>query len=196
MTKPSVAVLFARRDSVYKTLPDCDVWDADRDATLWPGGAPIVAHPPCRSWGTLAHMAQPREGERELAPWAIKQIRQWGGVLEHPRASRLWPELGLPEPGRCDKYGGWTLEVLQWWWGHRAAKATRLYICGYQPSIVPAIPAREGEVECVLSSTWAKSGKPGMSQNNRERTPPDFAKWLVAVAKRCGNNARPSVMDL
>jgi len=31
-----VSVLFARPDSVYKTLPDCDVWDKERDALNWP----------------------------------------------------------------------------------------------------------------------------------------------------------------
>ncbi len=27
-----IAVLFARKDSIYKSLPECDVWDAERDA--------------------------------------------------------------------------------------------------------------------------------------------------------------------
>lgn len=30
-----IAVLFARADSIYKTLPECDVWDATRDARKW-----------------------------------------------------------------------------------------------------------------------------------------------------------------
>lgn len=40
-----VAVLFARADSVYKTLPGCDVWDEARDARRWTGGVPLVAQP-------------------------------------------------------------------------------------------------------------------------------------------------------
>ena len=44
-----VAVLFARADSIYKTLPGCDVYDIKRDARTWPGGCPVVAHPPCRA---------------------------------------------------------------------------------------------------------------------------------------------------
>jgi hypothetical protein len=48
-----VAILFARKDSIYKTMPGCDVWDIDRDARNWPGGAPIVGHPPCRAWGPI-----------------------------------------------------------------------------------------------------------------------------------------------
>ena len=28
----TVAVLFARSDSIYKSMPECDVWDIERDA--------------------------------------------------------------------------------------------------------------------------------------------------------------------
>lgn len=45
-----VAALFCRADSHYKALPAVDVWDEARDARCWPGGAPLVAHPPCRRW--------------------------------------------------------------------------------------------------------------------------------------------------
>src|SRR5690348_15539512 len=101
----TVAILFARRDSVYKTLPDCDVYDIDRDARTFPGGMPVVAHPPCRSWGILSHMAKPAPGERELALWAVDRVRECGGVLEHPRGSRLWVEKPLPAPGQVDAWG-------------------------------------------------------------------------------------------
>src|SRR5208283_3687563 len=94
-----VAVLFARADSIYKTLPGCDVWDAERDALNWHGGCPLIAHPTCRAWGRLRHFAHPREGERELALWAVKMVQRWGGVLEHPVASQLWPSANLPKPG-------------------------------------------------------------------------------------------------
>lgn len=100
-----VAVLFARHDSIYKSLPGCDVWDIERDARTWPGGTPIVAHPPCRSWGTFRHVAKPVDGERELALWAVDQIRRYGGVLEHPARSALWREKPLPEPGQRDDWG-------------------------------------------------------------------------------------------
>ncbi len=182
-----VAVLFARRDSVYKTLPDCDVWDADRDALNWPGGSPVVAHPPCRAWGSLSHFAKPVAGEKELAVWAIARIREFGGVLEHPARSRLWPHLSLPSPGRRDEYGGFTLPVCQFWWGHLALKPTRLYICGVGPADVPEIPFTMGEPPRVIGSNRRKDrlGRPGMSHNKRERTPPAFARWLVELAGKC-----------
>lgn len=44
-----VAVLFAREDSVYKTLPECEVYDMARDARTYDGPWPVVAHPPCRA---------------------------------------------------------------------------------------------------------------------------------------------------
>ena len=31
-----------------------DCWDIERNALNWPGGNPIVAHPPCRAWGQLS----------------------------------------------------------------------------------------------------------------------------------------------
>jgi len=57
-----ISVLFARSDSNYKTLPGVDVWDAERDARTWPGGNPVVAHPPGRALGRLRHFRQAEAG--------------------------------------------------------------------------------------------------------------------------------------
>lgn len=65
-----ITVLFARHDSVYKSFPDCDVWDAERDARKWSGGTSIIAHPPCRSWGRLRGLAHIIPEERALGPLA------------------------------------------------------------------------------------------------------------------------------
>ncbi|ABM94794.1 hypothetical protein [Methylibium petroleiphilum] len=189
----TVAVLFARADSVYKTLPGCDVWGIDRDARRWPGGVPAVAHPPCRAWGSLRHFAKPRPDEKDLALWAVSQVRAHGGVLEHPAASTLWPVAGLPAIGERDEFGGWTLPIFQSWWGHRADKATRLYIVGCEPLDVPAIPLRLGEATHVVSpSSRIRAGhpryRPQLRKAEREHTPPQLAAWLVELASRC----RPS----
>lgn len=95
-----IAVLFARADSAYKTLPGCDVYDIERDARTWRGGCPAVAHPPCRAWGQFHFFAKPRPDEKELALWAVEQVRRWGGVLEHPAQSAMWAG---PEPASARK---------------------------------------------------------------------------------------------
>ena len=132
--------------------------------------------------------AKPRDDEKALAPWAINQVRANGGVLEHPKNSKLWPELGLPEPGTRDEFGGWTLPVHQHWWGHRAEKATRLYIVGCEPRDIPDMPIRLDEPTHVIGDVGrAGFGKrPEVTKAEREHTPPDFARWLVDLASRCG----------
>jgi hypothetical protein len=189
---PPIAVLFARADSIYKSMPGCDVWDIERDALKWPGGAPIIAHPPCRAWAGLSHMAKPRVGERELALWAVDQVRKWGGVLEHSSRSRLWEEKPLPHPGLIDAWGGFTVVVPQYWFGHRAQKMTKLYIVGTSIFELPPIPLRLGIPEFVVGSSGRRADgtRSGRSREitkaEREATPPQLAEWLYQVARLCG----------
>lgn len=187
----SIAILFARADSIYKNIPGCDVYDINRDALTWPGGCPVVAHPPCRAWAGLRQMAKPRPGEKELAIWAVAQIQKFGGVLEHPSTSTLWPALGLPRPGTRDVFGGWTLPIHQHWFGHRARKSTFLYIVGCEPTHIPAMPMRLDEPTHILGASGRRKdgsrlqGRPEISKAEREHTPNDLAYWLVDLAGRC-----------
>lgn len=187
-----VAALFVRQDSIYKTMPGVDAWDMERDARRWPGGGPAVAHPPCRAWGRLRHMANPRPDEKDLAYFAVDCVRRFGGVLEHPKKSTLWPAAGLPSPGERDEFGGWTLPINQNWWGHRAEKGTWLYIVGCEPSELPTIPMVLGSAPFVVSTgstnhipKGAPGWRPAISHAEREHTPPALAEWLVEVARRC-----------
>ncbi|WP_413876361.1 hypothetical protein [Albidovulum sp.] len=167
-----VAVLFARRRSVYLSLPGCDVWCEQRDARRWPGGAPVVAHPPCRAWGRLKAFAKPAAGEADLANFAVEQVRRWGGVLEHPAASSLFKVAGLPRPMEPpDCYGGVTIEVNQVDWGHRALKPTWLYLVrvDFAGVVMPAPGCPVTTVE-------------NMGRPEREATPRAFALWLRDLA--------------
>jgi hypothetical protein len=185
-----VAVLFARADSVYKELPWTDVWDIHRDATRWPGGSPVVAHPPCRAWASLRHCAKPRAGEKDLAFLAIGHVRRYGGVLEHPQLSTLWKGASLPEVGRRDEYGGWTLIVDQQWFGHRARKRTKLYIVGCSPQQLPTMPMVLGEATHTVG-LWSgrdkQKARPSIRKSEFEATPREFAIWLCEVARRAGD---------
>lgn len=172
----TVAVLFARADSVYKKVPGCDVWDEARDARGWKGGAPVVAHPPCRGWGRLRTFANVRPGELDLARWAVVQVQRWGGVIEHPACSLLWQDQGLPGPGQTpDIAGGWTFAAPQKWWGHRAEKASWFYICGAGRRELPPIPIVLGMPEIDV---------PNLGKAAREHTPPALAAWLVDLARK------------
>lgn len=188
-TVTAVAVLYARRDSIYKLDPRCDVYDIDRDARTFPGDRPVIAHPPCRSWGSFRNFAKPAPGEKDLGLLAVQQVRENFGVLEHPALSTLWPAAGLPRPGdRQDKFGGWTLAVDQDWFGHRAQKRTFLYIVGADPRDIPAFPLSLDIPPRVMTNRKGlRSGmegyRPEVTEPEREATPPLFASWLVDLVQ-------------
>jgi hypothetical protein len=188
----------------YRAMPDVDAWGVERDATQYAGPSPVVAHPPCAAWGRYAHLHHCGEHCdpecRRLGPIAVEQVRRYGGVLEHPRDSRLWRVCGLPLPGGLpDAHGGWSIEVFQRDWGHRADKPTWLYVVGCalgdMPSMPPSTPSpsrwtpKLRTLRTLTDLHRHKSGTRGelerMSKTQRHLTPPAFAAWLVALASRC-----------
>jgi len=192
-TSNSVAVLFVEPDSIYKTLPGCDCYDAERDALTWAGGCHVVAHPPCRLWGRMRQFSIAPPDEAELARWSVDQVREWGGVLEHPAASRLWWDgkgLAFPNGREVDDFGGFALSVDQHWWGHRAQKKTWLYVCGCKRSDVPAIPLTMSDPTHVIRPRAAHPRKPSVTKRERQSTPPEFAEWLVELARACTTTTR------
>jgi len=193
----AVVVLFVRADSIYKTLPGVECYDEARDARTWPGGCPVVAHPPCRTWGSLKHFATAAPAhEHALGPWAIDQVRRCGGVLEHPKGSTLFRECGCALPGGLpDEWGGMTLEVDQFHWGHKARKRTLLYVVGTRD--IPTMPRRAGKPTHVVDRPGRarKAERPNsagllpwVSHKECEATPPAFAEWLVELARRCSKH--------
>ena len=197
MQKATVTVLYARADSIYHQLNGCDVWTESRNATLWPGGTPVIAHPPCRAWGRLRKLANPKPHEKALAVIAIDQVRRNGGVLEHPAWSTLWTTIGLPPPvpSATDLHGGWTLPIDQYWFGHRARKPTWLYIVGVTRSDVPPIPLALGDASHVIGAQGRRTDgsrlrkgdprwRPEVTRSEREATPKLLAEWLIELARR------------
>jgi hypothetical protein len=184
----AVSVLFASENSIYKQLNNIDVWDKDRNALLFRGDNPIIAHPPCRAWASLRHCAKPEPNEKDLAYFAIEKVRLNGGVLEHPSKSTLWAIACLPEISCYDKYGGWTLVIDQFWFGHRAQKRTKLYICGCKPKNVPKIPIRLGKATHTVG-LWSgrnrQTCRPSILKKEYEATPEEFAEWLIKLAEVC-----------
>jgi hypothetical protein len=83
----TVAALFVERDGVYFDLPGVDPWDETRDARLYAGPWPVVAHPPCNVWCQMASVNEKRWGrmvgdDDGMFAAALAAVRRWGGVLE------------------------------------------------------------------------------------------------------------------
>lgn len=109
MNTPAIAILFADRDGVYSSFP-VDIWDKSRDARCYDGDSPVVAHPPCESWGKLYAMKKGRRlGDDDgCFAAALAAVERVGGVLEHPEGSFAWPKFGLLPRSRV-KAGSRTL---------------------------------------------------------------------------------------
>ncbi len=120
-------------------------------------------------------------------------MRAFGGVLEHPAHSDLWKHMQMPKPNAgSDAFGGFTIEVEQWWWGHRAVKPTWLYVVGKGREIViPHIASPStfrppgGNMRSIGGDTSRRSMTERLPKTQRHLTPPRFAEWLVELAASC-----------
>jgi hypothetical protein len=198
MTK--FAALFVRKDSSYKKRDVFDTWDIDRDALKFDGNEPVVCHPPCRAWGRLSHMAtRVREGEPELALWSIDLIRSNGGILEHPKGSRLFGKY-LPNVGEIDEFGGFTILIDQYDFGHVAHKKTNLYFCGLTPEQLPDLPPEDTTIHYCekgkrRSIAGNVKGTTNCTQYQREYTPDKLIDYFEKVLAIILDNKRMLLDD-
>jgi hypothetical protein len=184
-----VAALYVETGGVYYGLPDVDPWDEQRDARLYAGPWPVVAHPPCQRWSTLAAQIQTRFGyvrgdDGGCFESGLDSVRRWGGVLEHPAHSYAWSHFGLPRPLRDGGWAqsmtdeGWSCWVDQGWYGHPYKKPTWLYAVGIE---LPAIRWGRGPGAVLPKRNLT------MSEQGRKRvmlpTPPAFRDVLLDMAR-------------
>lgn len=200
-----IAALFVESGGVYFRLPDVDPWDKARDARLYSGPHPVVAHPPCERWGRYWHgspmkphqFAKGDDGGCFAA--ALEALRKWGGVLEHPAYSHAWFAHGLPWPPaqgwQLDLMGGWCCYVEQGWYGHKARKPTWLYATHLvspptlrwgrgEQRLDPRQLARYGRKKASRMGIVALMGGGGNSKQ-RSATPTEFRDRLLAIAREC-----------
>ena len=179
----TVAALYVDPKGVYAGLPDVDVWDEARDARLYAGPWPVVAHPPCKSWSIMGQ-CRPEivRGEDGGCFWAaLRAVRTFGGVLEHPAYTHAWKHFGLPTPthegwSRTLFEEGWVCEIDQFRYGHRANKRTWLYYIGADPP--PML--RWGR---AARSTITVRNDGGGGRDQRSRTPVEFRDVLLHMAR-------------
>lgn len=191
--------LFCRKDSAYKSREKWEVYDAARDAKTYKDFYPVVCHPPCRLWGRLSHMAcrdasiseDQKQAERNLALWSVDKIRQVGGILEHPSGSRIWE--ALPDVGDApDDWGGFTIEIDQYDFGHVAHKKTKLYICGMDAWSIPELPAPDHSIHLCekgkrRSICGNVAGTTRCTQYQREYTPAALIDWFEKALETIAN---------
>jgi hypothetical protein len=139
----SVAALYVETGGCYYGLPDVDPWDEERDARLYAGPWSVVAHPPCNRWSIMAncnpHIRHLLGQDGGCFEHALRTVRDFGGVLEHPASTAAWAKFNLPKP---KSRGGWTQSLLDPGWscmvdqaayGHDCHKPTWLYYVGPEP---------------------------------------------------------------
>ena len=196
MVEETVAALFVETDGCYFGVPGIDPWDEARDARRYAGPYPVVAHPPCQRWGQMAIVNFARWGGEHnrlgndcgCFAAALSAVRAWGGVLEHPAKTRAWDAFGLTKPSgrgwqRCID-GGWTCEVWQSAYGHRANKATWLYYYGDFAPIDLNWARPTGTHQIGFHDQRGKAAnKPTLSKREANATPLAFRDLLISIAR-------------
>lgn len=206
-----IAALYVETGGSYFGLDGVDPWDEQRDARLYSGPYPVVAHPPCQRWGKM-WFGQPlqvkKTGERKKKgddggcfKAALAAVREFGGVLEHPWGSHAWAHFGINKPPRkggwvkADDFGGWTCCVEQGRYGHYARKPTLLLVYGVSQHKLPNLDWGVGEhripqwaidrygIEyCKRAGEMAFKGG-GKDSKPRIATPEPFRDLLISLAR-------------
>ena len=203
-----IAALYVQAGGSYYGLSGIDPWDQERDARLYDGPWPVVAHPPCQRRGKMwagSPFAIARTGVRKVKgddggcfESALASVRKRGGILEHPKQSHAWSHFGLNTPPSeggwvvADFFGGWTCCVEQGRYGHYARKPTWLYAFGVElPSLFwgvgeHRIPewaiAKYGEKRARRIGELSFRGG-GVDSARRLGTPEPFRDMLIAIAR-------------
>ena len=202
-----IAALLVERGGCYYGLDNVDPWDRERDARNYAGPHPVVAHPPCQLWVNFAALNYKRYGGEHNRPGnddgcfahALKCVREFGGVLEHPAFSNAWHEFDLQRPSAIGwrrsetHYNEFTCEVWQSAYGHPARKRTwLLYSPGHQGEFLLGLPpdlnwSREPGTHQV---GWFDRIKPTLSKKAANATPLAFRDALINLASNARNDRR------
>ena len=200
-----IAALFVETDGCYFGLSGVEPWDEKRDARLYAGPWPVVAHPPCQRWGRFWHGSTRKPHQFKLGDdggcfeAAVAAVNRFGGVLEHPADSHAWAHFGITKPDRCGGWiksgAGWTCYVEQGWYGHPISrKPTWLYCANVEP---PSLRWGRGEQRlhpvAVEKYGYEKARRIGMmamvggkdKTKIRNATPPQFRDLLISIARSC-----------
>lgn len=125
---------------------------------------------------------------------ALRAVRAYGGVLEHPASTHAWAhhnlrppveQVGWHAPGLTLKpaHDGWlhywVCEVWQNEYGHKARKRTWLLYCGKRPPFALRWERNPGTHQVG----WFDRIKPTVSKREANATTEAFAKELIRLAE-------------
>lgn len=206
--RTDVSALYVDPRGPYPNLL-ADCWDETRDARLYAGPNPVVAHPPCQRWGRywgggpmlVGTPKQKQLGDDEgCFRAALRDVRTWGGVLEHPEASHAFAAHGLTRPvwrrgwlSASDGIG-WVCCVAQGNYGHRARKLTWLYCVGNSkpPELDWSIPTGMARLDNgndpARPVRRSHKGRLGTAENIA--TPIPFAELLIGLSAQAKSLSR------
>jgi len=196
-----IAALFVYPDGIYSSIDGVDLWGADRDARLYSGPYPVVAHPPCQLWGKMAKINFARWGGDHNRPGndggcfasALASVRRYGGVLEHPAQTYAWQSHGLPKPAVIGSWlsvgdNEYVCEVWQSAYGHKARKRTWLFYCGQCEPALMRWDRPNGSHQIGFQDQRGKAAnKPTISGKAASATPIEFAEALISLARNSKN---------
>jgi hypothetical protein len=199
-----IAALFVLRDGPYHNIQGVSVWHEEKDARKYKGPYRVIAHPPCQRWGRYwsggpsSKVKLKKGDDGGCFESALKSVRKYGGVLEHPADSAAWGHFELNKPPRsggwiqADNKGGWTCCVYQGNYGHRAQKATWLYAvgidlpelkwgsCGQRIRLDPGYHSAE-ERRLAKKKSVRRGITELLSKSDRVKTPIPFRNLLLKM---------------
>ena len=199
-----IAALFVETNGCYFNQPGIDPWDIKRDARLYAGPHPVIAHPPCQRWGRFSEGHMKIKGkvtgdDEGCFESALASLRAFGGVLEHPAHSKAWPTHGIPTPPKRGWLqvgeNEWTCEVEQGHYGHVARKKTWLLaVAPQKPHDLIWGPSEQRLPAKRLAERGYESARrcgavANQSSRQRQRTPHAFRDLLLSIARNVETQA-------
>jgi hypothetical protein len=199
------------KHGVYPRLLGVDnCWGVDRDARLYYGPEPVVAHPPCQLWTNMSRVNYKRyaldkdgnekPGKEYLRPgndgrcfeFALDFVRRYGGVLEHPAESEAWYEYELNCPDRANP--GWIRSSFkrEWRMGDYAVCQVSQATYGHKARKLtwllyagqrPPFDLNWQVTEGTHQCGWFDRIKPTLSKREASATPEAFAQTLIMLAE-------------
>lgn len=188
-----VAALFVDAKGIYPKLLGADAcWDEKRDARLYLGPDPVVAHPPCGRWCSMARLNESRWGAKVgedggCFAAAVKSLSKFGGVLEHPAQSLAWPAFKIPKPNQRGwkrvSARAWVCQVWQSAYGHICNKKTWLVYIGNRPPFNLDWRQVPGTHQVGGGVYTGNNNKPRATKDQAIHTPLAFAEELIKLAR-------------